>query len=56
MTNISLELETYNEWNLPFAKSVTCKANNATEFPTDVYLLEVDMSAYFSVIFVSTDF
>ena len=53
-------LENYNNWNLPFAK--TFKISPGLEddkvtlvpFPKDSYLLEMDPSAYFSIIFVDT--
>ena len=51
------ELETYNSWDLPFAKSVTINGTDSlsANLPLSNYLLSVDPSAYFSVIFVEQD-
>ena len=51
------ELESYNSWNLPFAKTVKIQGADATSsvLPLANYLLSVDPSAYFSVIFELED-
>ena len=50
------DLENYNGWNLPFKKTVELEAlDTSINFPTNNYNLEVDPSAYFSVIFTDLD-
>ena len=60
---VEWKLEDYNEWNLPFAKTVTIEGKKtldpsytsdyAYELPLSAYTLEVDPSALFSILFVS---
>ena len=54
-TNV-VPLENYNDWNLPFAKTVTISAadGETQSFPTSKYLVELDPASYFSIIFVDT--
>ena len=58
--NVTWELDHYNSWNLPFAKWVELRHNDTQhpelKFPQDYYLLGLDPSAYFSVIFVPDSF
>ena len=50
------ELENYNRWNLPFMKTVEIMATDKTiNFPRSRYKMEVDPSAYFSVVFTNLD-
>ena len=50
------ELEDYNRWNLPFMKTIQVKATDkSVNFPMSNYEMEVDPSAYFSVIFTDLD-
>ena len=53
---ISWELENYNDWNLPFAKTVEIKGQEGGRFSSklaaNTYKLEVDPSAFFSIIFL----
>ena len=53
---IRMALETYNGWDLPFAKFFQIAAKDPTQatFPSDNYLLAMNPSAFFSVIFVDT--
>ena len=50
------QLEDYNGWNLPFMKTIQIKAtDDRVNFPKSNYAMEVDPSAYFSVIFTDLD-
>ena len=50
------ELEDYNGWNLPFMKTVEMSVTDKRQdFPQGFYQLEVDPSAYFSVVFTDLD-
>lgn len=51
-----MELENYNDWNLPFAKTLTIQAEDSTDqsFPTTKYILEIDPASFITVIFVDT--
>ena len=53
-----LELEDYNEWNLPFATTISVaqydQSSSRVIFPTGSYKLEIDPQAYFSIVFVDT--
>lgn len=63
-TSVTWQLESYNDWNLPFAKTVAIVGRKGFEqdpyidgdyghyLAVDSYLLEVDPSALFSFIFV----
>ena len=62
---VEWELENYNDWNLPFAKTVTIEGKKtqdpshtsdyAYELPLAMYTLEVDPSALFSILFLDKD-
>ena len=62
---VQWELEDYNDWNLPFAKTVQIKGQKGETGYTDgpfshdlgasQYKLEVDPSALFSMIFVDSE-
>ena len=62
---VEWELENYNDWNLPFAKTVTIEGKKtqdpsytsdyAYELPLSMYKLEVDPSALFSILFLDHD-
>ena len=49
-------LENYNDWNLPFAKTVNIKGRQDGDYgydlPASSYLMEVDPSALFSILFL----
>lgn len=48
-------MEGYNNWKLPFAKTVSVKGNGAYElFPDNFYTVILDPCAYFTVLFVSS--
>ena len=50
------ELENYNGWNLPFKKTFELEAlDPSINFPLSNYNLEIDPSAYFSVVFTDLD-
>jgi len=50
-----MPLESYNNWNLPFASTFSIEPKDSTvKFPKGNYQLEMDPSAYFSIIFVDT--
>lgn len=53
--DVTWELENYNSWNLPYAKTVNISPRIAGEFTHDFtsrnYKLMVDPSAVFTVIF-----
>jgi len=51
-----MPLENYNDWNLPFSMtfSVAAVDQTSSDFPTNKYQLEMDPSAFFSIIFVDT--
>lgn len=55
-STVTMPLENYNDWNLPFAMtfSVASTSTSQNNFPTDKYLLEMDPGAIFSIIFVDT--
>lgn len=53
---VTWNLENYNDWNLPFSKTIELQSNNNTfNFPKSNYILELDPSAYFSVVFTDLD-
>ena len=53
---VTWDLENYNGWNLPFKKTIEIEAlDKGVNFPLSNYNLEVDPSAYFSVIFTDLD-
>jgi hypothetical protein len=56
VSNITWNLENYNGWNVPFAKTVEIYNTDSvgSEFPKSQYLLSVDPSAYFTVVFVES--
>lgn len=55
-TTKTMELENYNSWNLPFAKTFSISAIDKTDqtFPTTKYTLEVDPASFITVIYVDT--
>ena len=53
--SVTIPLENYNGWNLPFAHNANIKtADPEKVFPIGQYLLEVDPTAMFSVVFIET--
>ena len=59
--NVTWDLENYHHWNLPFAKTVELKSHEEkhhfkSKSLRGTYLLGVDPTAYFSVIFVPNIF
>ena len=56
----SWDLEDYNEWNLPFAKTVLIASRpegsdtgtHYQKIPTDYYKLRVDPSVLFSIVYI----
>jgi len=50
-------LENYNGWNMPFAKTLEVYGTDirSATFPISNYLVSVDPSAYYTVIFVQAD-
>ena len=58
--DIVWELENYNHWNLPFAKTVEIKARNEGhhehELATASYKLRVDPSSVISILFLEPEF
>ena len=54
---VTWKLDDYNDWNLPFAKTIEIVGRNDTDrhaltLAQNSYKLEVDPSAYFSVLFL----
>ena len=53
------QLENYNGWNLPFAKRCEIVGRTDGDHPhnlaTNTYVMEVDSSAFFSVIFLTEE-
>ncbi len=58
-THVAWLLEDYNDWNLPFAKTVEIQGNENGAYKHTLgaqsYRLEVDPSALFTVLFLRTD-
>ena len=56
--DVEWELEGYNNWNLPFSKKVVLQprggGDNDINFSSGRYKLEVDPTAYFTVLFLSS--
>ena len=64
ITKYTWGLESYNDWNLPFAKTVEIRSNPdwtkyGTSYTHDLqawtYTMQVDSSALFSVLFLTAD-
>ena len=59
---ITWQLEDYNGWNLPFAKTVEIqgRTDNLGDYPHVLalknYIMRVDPSAIFSILFLEKDF
>ena len=57
--NVTWQLSNYNNWQLPFAKNVEILNSNGSlvgQLPERKYLLLVDPTAFFSVIFAPSMF
>ena len=62
---LDLQLGEYNGWNMPFAKRVLVEPSNkdwdvdydfCTSFPAKTHIVNIDPSAYFSVIWLDEEF
>ena len=60
-----MHLEEYNDWNLPFAKTCLIEPSDAdwdmeydfiTDFPSNYYKMNIDPSAYFSIIWLGEEY
>ena len=51
-----IQLENYNDWNLPFAKSLKVSPQDYKNenFPSGLYQLALNPAAFFSVFFIET--
>ena len=64
--SMSMELEDYNGWNLPFSKKMKIQPSDVfngqvdidtdMDFPTGEYQMEVDPTAYFSIIWIGEEY
>ena len=57
---ISWELENYNSWNIPFAKTVEIKGRDGGrhyhKLDANSYMMRIDPSISFSVLFIEPDY
>ena len=55
-TTKEVTLQSYNDWNLPFTKTLTVskQENEIQSFPDSKYIMELSPASFFSIIFVDS--